>query len=149
MFLFLCSYKPLGYHKIGKTGDRVELYGISRDDILGASDPLPNPDCIERSRPQLKTYIETANQVVDVVLGHLERHLKLPRGTFAKLQPMTEPSGSVLRMLRYEPQVSKELFFPFRLRSSGSSPEHSYLLTGAIEHKRRQHGTLVDALLTL
>lgn len=111
-FSFLCSYKPLGYHKIGKTGDRVELYGISRDDILGASDPLPNPECIERSRPQLKTYIDTANRVVDVVLGHLERHLKLPQGTFAKLQPMTEPSGSVLRMLKYEPQVSKNYSFP-------------------------------------
>ncbi|RAL59813.1 hypothetical protein DID88_000442 [Monilinia fructigena] len=70
------SYKPLGYHKIGKTGDRVELYGISRDDILGASDPLPNPSCIERSRPQLRTYIEEANRIVEVVLGHLEKHLK-------------------------------------------------------------------------
>ncbi|KAA8572239.1 hypothetical protein EYC84_002865 [Monilinia fructicola] len=98
------SYKPLGYHKIGNTGDRVELYGISRDDILGASDPLPNPSCIERSRPQLKTYIEQANGIVEVVLGHLEKHLKLPQGTFSKLQPMTKPSGSVLRMLKYEPQ---------------------------------------------
>lgn len=100
------SYKPLGYHKIGNTGDRVELYGISRDDILGASDPLPNPSCIERSRPQLKTYIEQANGIVEVVFGHLEKHLKLPQGTFSKLQPMTKPSGSVLRMLKYEPQVS-------------------------------------------
>ncbi|KAB8300562.1 hypothetical protein EYC80_000720 [Monilinia laxa] len=98
------SYKPLGYHKIGKTGDRVELYGISRDDILGASDPLPNPSCIERSRPHLRTYIEQANGIVEVVLGHLEKHLKLPQGTFSRLQLMTEPSGSVLRMLKYEPQ---------------------------------------------
>lgn len=101
-----CSYKPLGFHKIGKTGDRVELYGISRDDITGASKPLSNPDCIERSRPQLKTYIEQANQIVELVLGHLEKHLKLPQGTFSKLQPMMERSGSVLRLLKYEPQVS-------------------------------------------
>ncbi|CAD6447257.1 d64a0d03-433d-47bd-872e-8aec2a73f6e8 [Sclerotinia trifoliorum] len=100
----LFHYKPLGYHKIGKTGDRVELYGISRDDITGVSEPLLNPFCIERSRPQLRNYIKQANAVVCVILGHLEKHLKLPLGTFSKLQPMTKPSGSVLRMLKYEPQ---------------------------------------------
>ncbi|KAM0149819.1 hypothetical protein ACHAQE_003895 [Botrytis cinerea] len=100
----LFRYKPLGYHKIGKIGDRVELYGISRDDITGASEPLANPSCIERCRPQLKTYIEQANEIVNNILGHLEKHLKLPLGTFSQLQPMTEPSGSVLRMLKYEPQ---------------------------------------------
>ncbi|TGO11043.1 hypothetical protein BPAE_0966g00010 [Botrytis paeoniae] len=104
----LFRYKPLGYHKIGKVGDRVELYGISRDDITGASEPLANPSCIERSRPQLKTYIEQANEIVNVILGHLEKHLKLPLGTFAQLQPMTEPSGSVLRMLKYEPQPADD-----------------------------------------
>lgn len=106
--LIMFSYKPLGYHKIGKVGDRVELYGISRDDITGASEPLANPACIERCRPQLKTYIEQANEIVNIILGHLEKHLKLPLGTFAQLQPMTEPSGSVLRMLKYEPQVSSK-----------------------------------------
>ncbi|ESZ94249.1 hypothetical protein SBOR_5383 [Sclerotinia borealis F-4128] len=100
----LFRYKPLGYHKIGEIGDRVELYGISRDDITGASEPLDNPPCIERSRPQLKTYIEQANGIVEFVLGHLEKHLELPQGTFSKLQPMTEPSGSVPWMLKYEPQ---------------------------------------------
>ncbi|QSZ28661.1 hypothetical protein DSL72_003160 [Monilinia vaccinii-corymbosi] len=100
----LFRYKPIGYHKIGGTGDRVELYGISRDDIFGASEPLPNPSCIERSRPQLRAYIEQANGVVEILLGHFEKHLRLPPGTFSKLQPMTEPSGSVLRMLKYEPQ---------------------------------------------
>ncbi|KAK6592019.1 hypothetical protein H4I96_11879, partial [Botrytis cinerea] len=102
--LVMFRYKPLGYHKIGKIGDRVELYGISRDDITGASEPLANPSCIERCRPQLKTYIEQANEIVNNILGHLKKHLKLPLGTFSQLQPMTEPSGSVLRMLKYEPQ---------------------------------------------
>ena len=100
-------YKPLGYHKIGESGpDRVELYGISRDDITGVSAPLPNPSCIERARPQLKNYIEQSNGVVEVILGHLEKQLKLENGTFSKLQSMTEPSGSILRMLKYDPQVS-------------------------------------------
>ncbi|TGO85489.1 hypothetical protein BPOR_0391g00010 [Botrytis porri] len=104
----LFRYKPLGYHKIGKFGDRVELYGISRDDITGASEPLANPSCIERCRPQLKTYIEQANEIVNIILGHLEKHLKLPLGTFAELQPMMQPSGSVLRMLKYEPQPADD-----------------------------------------
>ncbi|KAF7916061.1 uncharacterized protein EAE97_012152 [Botrytis byssoidea] len=104
----LFRYKPLGYHKIGKVGDRVELYGISHDDITGASEPLANPGCIERCRPQLKTYIEQANEIVNIILGHLEKHLKLPLGTFAQLHSMTKPSGSVLRMLKYEPQPADD-----------------------------------------
>lgn len=100
------SYKQRGNLKV-ESGlpDRVELYNISRDDINGISGPLSNPACIEHARPQIKKYIEQANELVELICAHLEKHLGLEKGVLMGLQPISTPSGTNLRLLRYEPQV--------------------------------------------
>ncbi|KAJ8062280.1 hypothetical protein OCU04_008827 [Sclerotinia nivalis] len=101
----LFGYKHLGHLKI-ESGlpDRVEFYNVGRDDMTGVSAPRSNPPCIENARPQIKRYMEQANGIVDIICGHLEKQLRLEKGALTKLQPMTDPSGTALRMLRCEPQ---------------------------------------------
>ncbi|TEY29576.1 hypothetical protein BOTCAL_0938g00020 [Botryotinia calthae] len=101
----LFGYKHLGNLKI-ESGlpDRVEFYNIGRDDMTGVSEPLANPSCIEHARPLIKNYMQQANGIVELICGHFEKQLRLEKGTLTKLQSITEPSGTSLRMLRYEPQ---------------------------------------------
>jgi isopenicillin N synthase-like dioxygenase len=68
-----------------------------------------NPSCIEANRADIKTYMEQAHKVVELICDHLDVQLHLPKGTLARLQPLHVPSGSALRMLRYLPQPEEDL----------------------------------------
>jgi len=72
---------------------------------MGVSEQLPSPECIKTHRGDIKRYLEQANSVLEVLWAILERQLRLAPGTFTKLNSITSPSGTALRMLRYEPQV--------------------------------------------
>ncbi|PQE18295.1 2OG-Fe(II) oxygenase family protein [Rutstroemia sp. NJR-2017a WRK4] len=105
----LFGYKHLGNLKI-ESGlpDRLEFYNVGRDDITGVSAPLSNPRCIEDSRPRLKEYMKQAHAIIELICSHLEKQLRLEKGTLMKLQSFTEKSGTALRMLKYEPQPAND-----------------------------------------
>ena len=84
--------------------DRYEFYNTSQDDILGNSPARNNPIPIENNRATIRSYIHKAYNVIAVILTHLEKHLRLPEGTFASLQRQDIASGTAIRMLRYDPQ---------------------------------------------
>jgi isopenicillin N synthase-like dioxygenase len=101
----LFGYKHIGDLKIedGKP-DRVAFYNVSQDDMTGVSKSLSNPPCIQAHRPEIKAYMEQAHSIASLVCFHLDAQLRLTPGTLASLQPITSPSGTSLRMLRYPPQ---------------------------------------------
>jgi hypothetical protein len=112
-------YKNVGNLKIedGRP-DRIEFYNVSQDDMLGVSQPLHNPACIEANRTEIKAYMQQAHSIIELICSHLDKQLHLASGTLASLQPLDKPSGTHLRMLRCLPQVSGE---PFTLVYEGYS----------------------------
>jgi isopenicillin N synthase-like dioxygenase len=72
--------------------------------MTGVSQPLSNPPCIEAHRSDIKSYMEQAHSITELVCSHLDAQLRLEPGKLASLQPLGVPSGTALRMLRYLPQ---------------------------------------------
>lgn len=72
--------------------------------MTGVSKPLSNPPCIEARRAKIKAYMEQAHSIVELICSHLDAQLRLAPGTLASPQPISTPSGTSLRMLRYPPQ---------------------------------------------
>ncbi|TVY73201.1 Oxidoreductase vrtI, partial [Lachnellula suecica] len=97
----LFGYKVAGNLKMEDgTPDRIEFYNVGRDDILGVSEPLRNPEYIEMHRDDIRAYMEQAHSVVELICDHLDAQLHLAPGTLAKFQSIDRPSGTHLRMLR-------------------------------------------------
>lgn len=88
--------------------DRLSFYTISQDDMLGNTPVRANPSPIESNRASISTYMNDAYKVCTLICTHLERHLHLVPGTLSALQPQNCPSGTGLRMLRYEPQPPED-----------------------------------------
>lgn len=86
------------------------MYNVSRDDIFGIVPPRENPACIEERREEVKRYMEQADSIVGVICASLENALRLAPGSFSSLQPIEKPSGTALRLLRYETHVSPPSF---------------------------------------
>ncbi|GAB7359732.1 hypothetical protein MBLNU230_g6906t1 [Neophaeotheca triangularis] len=95
------GYKGLGAGIIDKSGtrDRNEFYNISKDDILGLSDPLPAPSCLQArsNRDLLETYIRQSHAIVTLLLSLLNDKLGLPTATLQNLHKLPSPSGDQVR----------------------------------------------------
>ena len=72
--------------------------------MTAVSAPLSNPPCVEDHRSAIKTYMVKAHSVVQLICSSLETQLCLPPGYLAALQPLDQPSGTALRLLRCLPQ---------------------------------------------
>ena len=89
--------------------DNCEFFTVSQDEILGNTTARHAlPATIHTERLLLKSYLVHCQSVLSHILHALEIQLGLPRATFRKLQPLTTPSRTVLRMTRYLPAVSPE-----------------------------------------
>jgi len=91
--------------------DRIEFYNVGRDDMLGVSEPLPNPACIEAHRSDMKAYMGQAHSVVSLICSHLDKQLHIAPGTLASFHSIDKPSGTHLRMLRGQPQICSDFDF--------------------------------------
>ncbi|PFH59143.1 hypothetical protein XA68_12763 [Ophiocordyceps unilateralis] len=101
----LAGYKQKGMLKTddGKM-DRMELYTINQDDVMGNKPACNNAGPIEASRADVRRFIEHSHAVVDIMLLQLDRQLELPPGTLSSLSPLSEMSETSVRLLRAQPQ---------------------------------------------
>lgn len=102
-----------GYKGYGKgivdakgTRDRNEFWNISKDDILGLSERLPNPDVLqdENNRELLSSYILRSQAVIDLLFKHLNDKLGLPPQTLQNLHRLRSRSGDQCRWVWSPPQ---------------------------------------------
>lgn len=64
--------------------DRNEFWNVSKDDILGIKEALPNPEILtrEESREKFRRYMLGSHAVVRLILGKLNARLGLPDGVY-------------------------------------------------------------------
>ncbi|EXJ92350.1 hypothetical protein A1O3_00900 [Capronia epimyces CBS 606.96] len=100
------GYKGYGANVVDRSGnlDRNEFYNVSKDDILGISDPWPAPGVLDARRPLLKSFISSAHGIVTLVLELLNDHLKLPPKTLQDMHRLEGHSGDQVRFIKAPPQ---------------------------------------------
>ncbi|EME84735.1 uncharacterized protein MYCFIDRAFT_41980 [Pseudocercospora fijiensis CIRAD86] len=102
------GYKGYGDGVIDRKGtkDRVEFWNISKDDILGISERLKNPEVLrgEENRGKIRAYMLDCHAVVTMILGRLEKRLGLPEGRLRDLHRLQAVSGDQVRWVKSPPQ---------------------------------------------
>jgi len=74
--------------------------------MLGNEAMGKNPQVIHDNRSKIISYLDHINPIIQILLVSLDSQLGLPEGTLASLQRVDEPSGTVIRMIRYPPQMN-------------------------------------------
>ena len=79
---------------------------VSKDDILGISEPIVAPDLLkqEDSRTLLRSYITRSHAIVTLVLSQLNTRLGLPDSTLQNLHRLRGVSGDQVRWVNAPPQ---------------------------------------------
>ncbi|KAI5207792.1 Clavaminate synthase-like protein [Aureobasidium subglaciale] len=100
------GYKGYGQGVIDAEGtkDRNEFYNVSKDDILGLSDPLPAPELLSPHRDLLRSFIQNSHAVVDMLLKLLNTRLGLPHNKLPSLHKLAAVSGDQVRWVHAPPQ---------------------------------------------
>ncbi|KIV93744.1 hypothetical protein PV10_04937 [Exophiala mesophila] len=100
------GYKGYGANVVDRAGnlDRNEFYNVSKDDILGISDPWPAPNVLDSQRPLLKSFITSSHGIVQLVLELLNEHLRLPPNTLQDMHRIEDRSGDQVRFVKAPPQ---------------------------------------------
>ncbi|EPS32615.1 hypothetical protein PDE_07575 [Penicillium oxalicum 114-2] len=100
------GYKSQGVSPVDLDGnlDRAEFYNISKDDIMGITDPLPAPDVLLQSRGTARSFIENSHAMVRLVLQVLNHKLGLPEGTLSSLHRLQSKSADQMRFIKAPPQ---------------------------------------------
>lgn len=102
------SYKGIGALRVDRKGtpDRCEYFGILKDELLGISHTLNQPDMIKHHKELFASFTRRAEELAMLILAHLDTNLHLPAGTLESLHRIFQPSHNQARLLRYEPQPS-------------------------------------------
>ncbi|KAI5262490.1 Clavaminate synthase-like protein [Aureobasidium subglaciale] len=100
------GYKGYGQGVIDAEGtkDRNEFYNVSKDDILGLSEPLPAPEVLNPHRDLLRSFIQNSHAVVTMLLGLLNTRLSLPQDKLPSLHKLDSVSGDQVRWVHAPPQ---------------------------------------------
>ncbi|CAD0112866.1 unnamed protein product [Aureobasidium uvarum] len=100
------GYKGYGQGVIDAAGtkDRNEFYNVSKDDILGLSEPLPAPELLDPHRGLLKSFIQQSHALVCLLLGLLNDQLNLPHDKLPSLHRLDSISGDQVRWVHAPPQ---------------------------------------------
>ncbi|KAJ5952292.1 Oxoglutarate/iron-dependent dioxygenase [Penicillium vulpinum] len=100
------GYKAQGAAVIDKQGnlDRNEFYNVSKDDILGISDPLPAPETLHQNRARLASFMQGSHATVTLILDILNDQLALPKDTLQNLHRQQAISGDQVRFIKAPPQ---------------------------------------------
>ncbi|KAJ5932214.1 hypothetical protein N7516_006703 [Penicillium verrucosum] len=96
------GYKAQGAAVVDKQRnlDRIEFYNVSKDDIMGISDPLPAPETLHKSRARLGSFMQGSHAIVTLILDTLNDQLALPKDTLSSLhrQQATYRAGAAHRL---------------------------------------------------
>lgn len=105
----MCRYKQKGVLRAdnGKM-DRMELYSINQDDMVGNKPARNNAGPIEASRAGVRQFVEHSHAVVKMILLQLDRQLGLQPGTLSSLSPLNEVSETSVRLLLAQPQAAEQ-----------------------------------------
>ncbi|KAL3495308.1 hypothetical protein BJX62DRAFT_246050 [Aspergillus germanicus] len=100
------GYKAQGAAVVDRQGnlDRNEFYNVSKDDMLGISEPLPAPDVIRNNRKTLTSFMKTSHSIVTLILDLLNQSLGLPQSTLTNLHRLQAVSGDQVRFVKAPPQ---------------------------------------------
>ncbi|KAG9585126.1 Clavaminate synthase-like protein, partial [Aureobasidium melanogenum] len=100
------GYKGYGEGVIDAKGtkDRNEFYNVSKDDILGLSEPLPAPKLLEPHRDLLRSFMQHSHAIVDLLLRLLNHQLGLPHDKLSSLHRLCSVSGDQVRWVHAPPQ---------------------------------------------
>ncbi|KXT01349.1 hypothetical protein AC578_6645 [Pseudocercospora eumusae] len=113
MMMMMGERSYFGYKGYGKgvmddkgTRDRNEFWNVSKDDILGISERLRNPDVLrkEGNRGKIGGFMVQSHAVVTVILGKLEKGLGLAGGGLRDLHRLEAVSGDQVRWVKSAPQ---------------------------------------------
>ncbi|CAF9931894.1 MAG: hypothetical protein ALECFALPRED_005121 [Alectoria fallacina] len=105
----LLGYKAAGIMKNEKgQPDRCEFFNVGQDDIRGNIPRRANPKPVQDNRETFMSFMDNASRVLFRIFGILEAQLGLPTGTLAALHRQDQPSGTVVRMIRYPPQTPRD-----------------------------------------
>ena len=77
---------------------------MSKDDILGISEPLPAPEVLEPHRGLLKSYMQQSHALVSLILRLLNARLGLPSETLPSKHKFNAVSGDQVRWVYAPPQ---------------------------------------------
>ena len=108
--LLQCRYKARGLAKTDSGApDRCEFFNISRDHILGTVEPARStPEPIRGRREVLESYVRHGHSIQSQILIVLAAQLGLSRSTFQDFHSLTEPSGTIVRLIRSYPSAAPE-----------------------------------------
>ncbi|KAI4694731.1 hypothetical protein J4E81_006330 [Alternaria sp. BMP 2799] len=105
------GYKGYGEGYVDKQGtkDRNEFYNISKDDILGLSDPLPSPAVLNPHRDLYKSYITSSHAICMLITSLLSSRLPLATetklaGGLPSIHRLHASSGDQIRFVKAPPQ---------------------------------------------
>ncbi|KAL5002039.1 hypothetical protein BDV10DRAFT_202936 [Aspergillus recurvatus] len=104
------GYKAQGAAVVDRQGnlDRNEFYNVSKDDIMGISEPLPAPDIINNSRHIFETFIMCSHSIVTLILNILNASLRLPESTLTNIHRLHAISGDQVRFVKAPPQPADD-----------------------------------------
>jgi isopenicillin N synthase-like dioxygenase len=77
---------------------------VSKDDILGLSEPLPAPGLLDAHRDLLNSFIKNSHALVSLLLSLLNHQLGLPHGQLSSLHRLASVSGDQVRWVHAPPQ---------------------------------------------
>ncbi|KAL5338644.1 hypothetical protein BJX70DRAFT_388516 [Aspergillus crustosus] len=104
------GYKAQGAAVVDRQGtlDRNEFYNVSKDDIIGVSEPLPAPQILNENHDILRSFIERSHSIVTLILDLLNANLGLPDSTLANIHRLHARSGDQVRFIKAPPQPSDD-----------------------------------------
>ncbi|KAL4904965.1 hypothetical protein BDW74DRAFT_185433 [Aspergillus multicolor] len=104
------GYKAQGATVVDREGnlDRNEFYNVSKDDIMGISEPLPAPDILKRNQHVYSSFIKCSHSIVTLILEILNANLGLPESTLASIHRLHAVSGDQVRFVKAPPQPADD-----------------------------------------
>ncbi|XWW95428.1 hypothetical protein V2A60_003387 [Cordyceps javanica] len=95
------GFKPRGIAKTEtEQPDRFEWFNLGQDGLMGTTDLQPLPDFVTRRIEFFKKFADYGQQIATALNRILAKRLSLPEDAFSALQRPTEPSGTVIRLIK-------------------------------------------------
>ena len=86
----------------------ISIPQMRKDDFVGNAPPLPCHSMIKSHWDLLSNYVQHCRSAIDLMLSHLETHLRLPRSALANLHRLSSRSGDHVRFNQHAIQPFTE-----------------------------------------